>query len=71
MEGRPVRESISEYVELALPNDTNALGTLLGGKVMHIADVAGALAAACDRSSKPWSVNAFLAWLNAASCSSA
>ncbi len=45
MEGRPVRESISEYVELALPNDTNALGTLLGGKVMHIADVAGALAA--------------------------
>ena len=45
MEGRPVRESASEYAELALPNDTNALGTLLGGKVMHLVDLAGAMAA--------------------------
>lgn len=45
MQGRPVRESISEYVELALPNDTNARGTLLGGKVMHLVDLAGAMAA--------------------------
>ncbi len=45
MEGRYVRESASEYAELALPNDTNALGTLLGGKVMHLVDLAGALAA--------------------------
>ena len=45
MEGRYVRESRSEYAELALPNDTNALGTLLGGKVMHLVDLAGALAA--------------------------
>ena len=45
MEGRPVRESISEYAELALPNDANSLGTLLGGKVMHLVDLAGALAA--------------------------
>ena len=45
MDGRPVSESISEYAELALPNDTNALGTLLGGKVMHLADLAAALAA--------------------------
>ena len=42
---RPVRESISEYAELALPNDANALGFLLGGKVMHLVDLAGALAA--------------------------
>ena len=27
MEGKPVRESQSEYSELALPNDVNALGT--------------------------------------------
>ena len=45
MEARYVRESASEYAELALPNDTNALGTLLGGKVMHLVDLAGAMAA--------------------------
>lgn len=42
---RPVRESVSEYSELALPNDANALGFLLGGRVMHLVDMAGALAA--------------------------
>ncbi len=45
MEPRYVRESVSEYAELALPNDTNALGTLLGGKVMHLVDLAAAMAA--------------------------
>ena len=45
MEPRYVRESVSEYAELALPNDTNARGTLLGGKVMHLVDLAGAMAA--------------------------
>ena len=44
-EGKPVRESISEYAELALPTDVNQLGNLLGGKVMHLVDLAGALAA--------------------------
>jgi acyl-CoA hydrolase len=39
-----VRESISEYSELALPNDANGLGNVLGGKVMHLVDLAGALA---------------------------
>jgi len=42
---RPVRESISEYSELALPNDANPLGNLLGGRVMHLVDMAGAMAA--------------------------
>jgi acyl-CoA hydrolase len=45
MQGKPVRESISEYVELALPTDANGLGNLLGGKVMHLVDLAGAMAA--------------------------
>ena len=45
LEGKPVGESVSEYVELALPNDANALGHLLGGKVMHLVDLAGAMAA--------------------------
>ena len=45
MEGKPVRQSISEYVEWALPNDANGLGNVLGGKVMHLVDLAGAMAA--------------------------
>jgi acyl-CoA hydrolase len=45
MEGKPVRESISEYSELALPNDSNGLGNLLGGRVMHLVDLAAAMAA--------------------------
>jgi len=44
-EGRYVRESKSEYSELALPNDANMLGNLLGGKIMHLVDLAGAIAA--------------------------
>ena len=45
MTSKFVRESISEYSELALPNDANGLGNVLGGKVMHLVDLAGALAA--------------------------
>jgi acyl-CoA hydrolase len=42
--GKPVRDSASEYSELALPIDANGLGNVLGGKVMHLVDVAGAMA---------------------------
>jgi len=45
MEGKPVRESASEYSELALPNDSNGFGNVLGGKVMHLVDLAAAIAA--------------------------
>jgi acyl-CoA hydrolase len=45
MEGKPVQASASEYCEFALPNDANGLGNVLGGKVMHLVDLAGALAA--------------------------
>ncbi len=45
IEGKPVRESATEYSEFALPNDANTLGNLLGGKVMHLVDLAGAMAA--------------------------
>ena len=45
MEGKPARQSYSELSELALPNDAGALGTLLGGKIMHLVDIAGAIAA--------------------------
>jgi len=42
--GRAVKDSISEYSEIALPNDANPLGHLLGGRVMHLVDICGALA---------------------------
>lgn len=42
---RPVRESQSEMIQLVLPNDANPLGALLGGRLMHWIDLAGALAA--------------------------
>jgi acyl-CoA hydrolase len=42
---RPVADSISEMVELVLPNDANPLNALLGGRLMHWIDLAGALAA--------------------------
>ncbi len=45
MEGKPVRESASEYTEITLPNDANSLGTLFGGKLMQLVDLAGSLAA--------------------------
>jgi acyl-CoA hydrolase len=45
MTGRFVRESESDYSELALPNDANTFGNLLGGKIMHLVDLAGAIAA--------------------------
>lgn len=46
LKARPVSESKSEYSELAMPNDANPLGTLFGGKVMHLVDLAASLAAA-------------------------
>ncbi|HEX7363058.1 MAG TPA: acyl-CoA thioesterase [Bryobacteraceae bacterium] len=42
---RKVRESQSEYSEICLPNDANMLGDMLGGHVMHLVDVCGAIAA--------------------------
>lgn len=42
---RPVRDSQSEMAELVLPNDANPLGALLGGRLMHWIDLAGAMAA--------------------------
>jgi acyl-CoA hydrolase len=42
---RPVRDSQSEMNEIVLPNDANPLGALLGGRLMHWIDMAGALAA--------------------------
>jgi acyl-CoA hydrolase len=42
---RPVSASRTEMTELVLPQDSNLLGNILGGRVMHLIDVAGAIAA--------------------------
>src|ERR1700689_5724552 len=42
---RAVSESQSEMTELILPNDTNTLGNMLGGRLMHFIDITGAMAA--------------------------
>ena len=34
----------SEYAEICLPNDSNMLGNMLGGRVMHLVDLCGAIA---------------------------
>ena len=45
IKGRNPSESIVEMTNLVLPNDTNQLGNLLGGRLMHWIDIAAALAA--------------------------
>jgi acyl-CoA hydrolase len=43
--GKPVSASASEMAEVVLPAQTNALGKLLGGHVMHLVDIVAAMAA--------------------------
>lgn len=45
LEPKPVSASRVETVELVLPNDTNPLGTILGGRVMHLIDITGSISA--------------------------
>lgn len=45
LESRAVRDSQSEMAEIVLPNDANPLAALLGGRLMHWIDLAGAMAA--------------------------
>src|SRR5579871_3157268 len=52
----PVKASQSEMAEVVLPNDANPLGNLLGGRLMHWIDLAGALAA--HRHSRAYAVTA-------------
>jgi hypothetical protein len=43
--GRTVDESRTEMLDVVMPNDANPLSNILGGKVMHLIDIAGAVAA--------------------------
>ena len=42
---KTVADSLTETVEIVLPNDANSLGNILGGKVMQLIDIVGAIAA--------------------------
>jgi acyl-CoA hydrolase len=50
-EGKPVSASRSEMAEVVLPAQTNPLGKLLGGHVMHLVDIVAAMAASRHASS--------------------
>ncbi len=54
--GKPVSASRTEMVEVVLPQDANMLGNILGGRVMHLMDIAAAIAA--HRHSKSYVVTA-------------
>src|ERR1700688_5137332 len=43
--GKPVSDSRSEMAEVVLPAQTNPLGKILGRHVMHLVDIAAAMAA--------------------------
>jgi acyl-CoA hydrolase len=45
LKGKPIGASRSEMTEVVLPATTNPLGKLLGGHVMHLVDIAAAIAA--------------------------
>jgi acyl-CoA hydrolase len=53
-----VKDSEIEMTELVLPNDTNQLGNLLGGRLMHWMDIAAAISA--QRHSNRVCVTAFV-----------
>lgn len=47
MKAKRWQDSASETVQVVLPNDSNPLGFILGGTVMHLIDITGAIA--CHR----------------------
>src|SRR5438034_5713514 len=49
-------DSATEMVQVVLPNDANPLGYILGGTVMHLIDIAGAIA--CHRHTRTLLVTA-------------
>ena len=49
-------ESFTEMVQVVLPNDANPLGFILGGTVMHLIDITGAIA--CHRHTRSMLVTA-------------
>jgi len=45
MKAKTPSDSFSQMTELVLPNDTNTLGNLMGGRLLHWMDIVAAIAA--------------------------
>lgn len=45
LSGKPVSASRTEMTEVVLPQDANVFGNILGGRVMHLVDIAAAITA--------------------------
>lgn len=56
MKAKRPKDSYTEMVQVVLPNDANPLGFILGGTVMHLIDIAGAIA--CHRHTRSLLVTA-------------
>lgn len=56
MNAKRPSESYTEMTQVVLPNDANPLGFILGGTVMHLIDIAGAIA--CHRHTRSLLVTA-------------
>jgi acyl-CoA hydrolase len=56
LKAKSASESLTEMVQVVLPNDANPLGFILGGTVMHLIDIAGAIA--CHRHTRTLLVTA-------------
>jgi acyl-CoA hydrolase len=59
MKAKTAKESQAVLTEIVLPNDTNTLGNLMGGRLLHWMDIASAIAAHrhCNRVVVTASVN--------------
>jgi acyl-CoA hydrolase len=60
--GKPAREARAEMTEVVLPQDTNPLGFILGGRVMHLVDICAAIAG--HRHSNSYMVTASVDYLD-------
>ena len=61
-QGKPASEARAEMTEVVLPQDSNPLGYILGGRVMHLVDIAAAIAA--HRHSNSYVVTASVDYLD-------
>jgi len=61
-QGKPASKARAEMTEVVLPQDSNPLGYILGGRVMHLVDIAAAIAA--HRHSNSYVVTASVDYLD-------
>ncbi len=45
IKAKTAKESLAVMTEIVMPNDTNTLGNLMGGRLLHMMDIAAAIAA--------------------------